>query len=83
MSSPSVLCAVLGTMVQKKDIKLLECFQQRATKMVKVLEQKTYEKRQKSLGLFSLEKRMRGDFIRVYSFLMWGAEGYGLISFLC
>ena len=52
------------------------------TKMVKGLEGKMYEERMRSLGLFSLEKkRLRGDLITVYSFLVRGSGGAGVDLF--
>jgi len=78
--------SVLFWVPQFKDVKVLECIQRRATKLVTGLEGMFSEEWLRTLDLPSLEKRRaRGDLVAPYSFLRrghgeGGADLFSLVS---
>jgi len=79
-------CIQMWSPQYRRDMDMLECIQQRATKMIQGMKHLFYEDRLRGLGLFSLEKRrLRGDLVEAFQYLKgsYRKEGDRLFSRVC
>ena len=73
-------CVQFGATHYKNHVEFLNSVQRRVMKLVKGLENKTYEEQVKEQGLFSLQKRLREDLITLHNYLkgVYSEEGVNL-----
>jgi len=66
----------------KKDLEVLECVQDKATKLVQGLAQKSCEAQVRELGFISVEKRrLKGDHASLYKYLAGSCKELGVSLF--